>query len=148
MANKQLRDTKGEAEYEWLKGVAVAGVAASRVNLRVVTFYTMQGVARLNQLAKEARLIRFTKRFSEFLEMHYNVSKWYARNFPEINLPEHPPKNSMSFFSKHSSTFLNERKTKLESYIQSMAKVPHMSRCTVFLEFINATHDDANVLVK
>jgi len=33
-------------------------------------------------------------------------------------------------------------------YIQSMAKVPHMSRCTVFLEFINATHDDANVLVK
>mmetsp|Transcript_15732 Transcript_15732/g.25673 ORF Transcript_15732/g.25673 Transcript_15732/m.25673 type:complete len:392 (+) Transcript_15732:191-1366(+) len=120
----------------WLKGVAVTGVSASRVNLRIVTFYSMQAVAPSNK-SNVAKLVRFTKRFSQFIEMHAEVQKWYRKKFPSIDLPAPPPKNSMAVFSKRKNTFLNERKLKLERYINAMACVDHMKNCEPFLEFLN-----------
>mmetsp|Transcript_23454 Transcript_23454/g.32805 ORF Transcript_23454/g.32805 Transcript_23454/m.32805 type:complete len:512 (+) Transcript_23454:161-1696(+) len=120
----------------WLRGVAVTGVSASRVNLRIVTFYSMQAVAPSDK-NNAAKLVRFTKRFSQFIEMHAEVQKWYRKKFPSIELPMPPPKNSMAVFSKRKNTFLNERKLKLERYINAMACVAHMKNCEPFLEFLN-----------
>mmetsp|Transcript_4190 Transcript_4190/g.9820 ORF Transcript_4190/g.9820 Transcript_4190/m.9820 type:complete len:220 (+) Transcript_4190:214-873(+) len=127
------------AESQWLKGVAVTGVSDSRVNLRVVTFFTMQAVAKIRSGEKEARLVRFTKRFSEFVNMHKDVVEWYVQNCPHLkgSLPEPPPKNSMAVFKKRTSNFLNNRKADLEKYINALSRVENMKKCKPFLEFIS-----------
>eukprot|EP00472_Partenskyella_glossopodia_P003203 CAMPEP_0197531842 /NCGR_PEP_ID=MMETSP1318-20131121/37380_1 /TAXON_ID=552666 /ORGANISM="Partenskyella glossopodia, Strain RCC365" /LENGTH=381 /DNA_ID=CAMNT_0043088199 /DNA_START=67 /DNA_END=1212 /DNA_ORIENTATION=+ len=149
-AEIKVSESKENLDFHWLKTVTVTGVSDSRVALKMVTFYTMQAVAKLSPHSDEAYLIRFTKRFSEFLAVHYQIKKWYERNYPKIKLPLTPPKYSLKIFvSKHSSKFRNQRKADLEKYICNMADVPHMRTCSIFLDFINAMSrsPDSTVLI-
>jgi len=111
-------------------------VSHTRVGLKTVKFYTMKLIMGERRRSVDNQLLCFTKRFSQFLILHYDVQQWYHKRYPEIKLPPPPPKHRFSVFS--SSEFLNQRKTELERYIFALGGVKWMHNCTPFLEFVNA----------
>ena len=129
----------------WLKGIAVSDTTSVRSGIKRTTFFHMQAVARLDGNRKEAQLVRFTNRFSEFLKMHALVARWFKKRSPRTKLPIPPSKHSMSVGK--GKAFNKARKADLERYIEQMSRVPGMKDCTPFLDFINAGDQDMTVVI-